>query len=889
VSRRVRCAPAVLLAGALAVVGASAPAGTVAERAGAAPARVRALPYPFAHLVTVISDVDMQAPWHGAAIHRVINEEIGLPLSDSLWVQGSSMAASSLFVGPTEPNRRPSGVPGHTTAGLLLRQWHRGNIDHLHSWQDDGAAVLRKAFPQPVRLAAAATRVTLESPPKILASFYFQHLRLVFSAPPPPDLSLVLEDGSGRRTTVGVDAVRAGRAVKLDPSVPPYMTDVIVGTLPDVGVTATREQLDPFGIVAVELHASSCASGCSAALERIDRDGFSRRTVALQLPWLEAHGMRPAILTSHGGWTLAHDYGLPGFKFVMPRTVGSVFEDPMVPNELSPLANDPTQHAYQTDLLRRLGVLAVWSYGDKSRNNFQYYWKEGRPASRSSYAGLYDLYRTAVEDWDTSTVGTFRESLWHMEPLLRSFPVARSYCRSNCGGDQGSMLGLLLGLSFTRIDAGLPTEHLWSTHFASGDGDFKPSVARPVKPEVEAQLRRLAEYYYGFDPHIGARRRVWVAPAGSAARYGFLQPQVAREARVDAARSRVTVPSWTDPVTGRTVPDPVVPQRDLQGITVYVPDAMRASASVAGRETLSFTRNPPDETGSPSITFVDDTAPTVVVGRVPLGEGGRVLVAGGRWDESGPRPGAAQVPIGRGVLTAAADGAALVRWNPSELELRNVGHLRIAYRKHGDGAGAGEGPGRFFVLLRLADGGDVLAAEDPQALAADRASSWRLDPGPSADGWHVVVLPVAGLRWPRTVSGRPPLPLGRVREVQFGLTGPAAGERLELAEISALRPDGTAAPPDDRKLVAGQVRRADGQPAAHTPVELTTLGGPSLETLTDESGYYAFPGQPSGAIVRLAAAAGGGRCYPARGRWVEIRKDEAELDINLGACRPNAR
>src|SRR4051812_10624643 len=43
---------------------------------------IRLLPYPYAHVVSFASDVDAQRPWHGAAIHRIFNEDLGLTISD---------------------------------------------------------------------------------------------------------------------------------------------------------------------------------------------------------------------------------------------------------------------------------------------------------------------------------------------------------------------------------------------------------------------------------------------------------------------------------------------------------------------------------------------------------------------------------------------------------------------------------------------------------------------------------------------------------------------------------------------------------------------------------------------------------------------------------------
>src|SRR3954471_8503746 len=86
-------------------------------------AGLRALPYPHSHVITFVSDADEQAPWYAASLHRLLNEKLGLPVSDSLWVHGSSSGSSFLFRGPGALNREPSGIDNHATYALLLRQW----------------------------------------------------------------------------------------------------------------------------------------------------------------------------------------------------------------------------------------------------------------------------------------------------------------------------------------------------------------------------------------------------------------------------------------------------------------------------------------------------------------------------------------------------------------------------------------------------------------------------------------------------------------------------------------------------------------------------------------------------------------------------------------------
>src|SRR5689334_4970660 len=120
---------------ALAVCFALVAAGSSASLA----ADIRPLPYPFGNMITFSSDVDYQTPWQGRSIHRYLNEELGLPITDSFWISNSNGAddISALFKSYRGLSTQPSRVGEHSVFGLLLRQWHRGNIDTIHSWSDD--------------------------------------------------------------------------------------------------------------------------------------------------------------------------------------------------------------------------------------------------------------------------------------------------------------------------------------------------------------------------------------------------------------------------------------------------------------------------------------------------------------------------------------------------------------------------------------------------------------------------------------------------------------------------------------------------------------------------------------------------------------------------------
>ena len=843
---------------------------------------LRRFPYPFSHLISFASDVDQQPPWHGAAIHRVINEEIGLPVSDSLWPQGASSDVSSLLVGGVDLNVRASGIDTHTTAGLLIREWHRGNVDTFHSWQDDNTPPLVQRLDKPAKLAVAATVIAIAPPPQNLFSYYYRHLRIYFDAPPPPDMYWRLIDGSGKSILVGVDQIKAGAAVKPALAKPPFIIEIIFGLPPDMGVAASQDAFDLLHLTKIEIAAPSCSKGCAAAVTRVDRDNFSRRAVALQLPWLEAFNMRPALLTSHGGWSLAQDFGSAGFSMTMKRERGSIYESPLVPNKIRGLGNDAAEYAYHGDLLRRLGITTVWTYARDSKHA----WNRPVPPLSSSNAGFYNLIRTMTGSYRTGSLDDFLQDVRATEPRLKNVDLNDIYCARACGGDQGAVLGLLVALGLSQTEVRSHVDELWYTHFATGDDDFKRSIATPLRPSAVAAMRKLADRYYNFSGSIAAGQRVWVAPAGVVARYRIAYEQIAPHLSVDRRTSAVTINSWQDRVTGRVLPDPAAGTRDFHGLTVYVPDSGKATLTIAGQDTKSFTRNPADDTGLQSITIVDDSTPEVLLDELPLAANGKIEASGGKWREPGdPRSGAA---AGNSFGTLSASGGdAVVRWKPAQLNLWNTTHLSLAYRK----SAASDAPrGKLALEIELADGGIIAVNEDSAPRDIPARSQWIVPYAEKPGSWNRIVLAVSDLRWPETQlkqgQQRPALPIGRVREIRFGLIGAGAGEQLDIDTVTALRPNSNNFDPAGGRLVGGRVSGKDGKPAPSIMVQADLPGSKNvISTVTDKNGYYYFFRQPVGRVMKIAASSTGRLCAPLRGQLLQVRKDEAEIDIELSNCQ----
>jgi hypothetical protein len=856
---------------------------------------IRLLPYPFASVVSFASDVDAQRPWQGAAIHRVFNEELGLTISDSLWPQGNSVYASSLFLGPGRLNRTKSGVGTEPTFALLLRQWHRGNIDQFHSWQEDSPVEVRNEIDPPLHLSDVRTSQTLPDVYAGLGAQMSQNVRFYFSAEPPADLTICLHDKQGKSLVFGPGSIARGKKVQYEVGASGWIVEIIVpATSSDSLVLA----ISPMLIDRVDFIAPSCKGGCVASLIRIERDHFSRQTVLSELPWLENWNLRPAILTSHGGNTLIQDFGAKGKQIGLPRTANTYLTDPAAVVVREAMADQKQSHAYQSDILRKLSVNGVWSYfpeklEDKFSPSVADEWANRMPPLTTTYEGFYNLPRTMSKAINAGRLetGLLNEEKF-VQDMKERFPgrsdndIRSFYCGESCNIWQGNSLATLVSESLYLIDAGKKIKHLWYTHFGSesGTSTFNSSPEQPMTLVVRKWMRRLANYVYNFDGSIGQDRRVWVPPADAWLRYEIMQAGIANHLDTGADGSSIQITPWQDPVTHRMVPDLEAGTRDLHGLTVYVDDVQRVSVSAGGAPVETFTRNPRDESGRRSITIADNNTPTSIVGRVSLRDRGIVRTDAGKFTDA---------TSASNFISIEADqtGRAEVVFKPWSLNLWNTSHLNYTIRKRLALANR-EGASRAEVTIEMLmeDGGVVSIRESEKPLEpVSGASTWFVPPLEAFDEWRYHTLDVTRMVWPRFSEDeeywrRPPLPLGRVMEVRIILAETAPGEIVDIRDLKALRPSGTGEAPEATKLVAGRVTRDGMVPLPLVPVRAISSSGEVLDTTTDRDGYYFFYGRPRGEQLAIQARFNEYGCYPLQGRKIDVFKNEAEVDIQSDFC-----
>ena len=853
--------------------------------------RVRDLPYPFHQVVSFSDDADELKPWHGAAIHRVFNQELGLPVTDSLWPHGSDRL-STMFLGPDRLNRTPTGVDGLPAYALLLREWHRGNIDQFHGWQEDSSFQLRNVFEPSIPLASAQTTITIPPADSDVTNEQRQNVRLYLNGEPPADLSVTLSDRTGQMLTYGPDQVAKGRNVQLKKDSKFTIVEFII---PTEGDTFNHLALNAGLLDHVTLSAPSCTSGCTVSVMRVERDDFSRQTVMAEAPILADWNIRPALLTSHGGNTLAQDFGVAGKYYEVPRSPGTIFNDASVVVRREAHATDETSHAFHADILKTLGVEGIWSYfpADPShyfgplKNDFE----KPLPPLTNTYPGFYNVPRTTTGNFDRSSSDAFANDLGHLLPTLSYEDRKDLYCGERCDSAQGDSLALLVASSVEMIHNGDTVRHFWYTHFGSGGSKFLHTTAEPVTPVIRQWMQRLANLVYNFDGTVPDSQRVWSPPGSTWVRYQQMRNAVASHIEFNEKDSRITIMPWFDSVTGKMLPDPRAGSRDLHGLTLYVTDPMKTRVYVGETELHAFTRNPPDETGKASITLVDDNSPSAVLDHVALFEKGEVSIDNGEAQERQPQ---ANDPDGSKILSLTADttGRAEVLFRPSRLEFWNTSHIQLALRKLDHSISKrNAAAGNIEIDLMMDDGKIVsINEQDTPELELLPSSQWHISPVAISNDWRFETLDVSALDWPDTTIAskefnRPPLPLGKVKSVRIALVNAKPGTVLELADLRALRPNPNGEADDGGKLVAGRVTK-DGQTGlAQVKIRATSSTSGLIKTVTNEDGYFFLPHRQKGETLSIMARINGQNCAIEQGRRIEISKNEVELDVNASNCQ----
>ncbi|MDF1848249.1 MAG: carboxypeptidase-like regulatory domain-containing protein [Parvibaculaceae bacterium] len=832
-------------------------------------------------------------------MHSVLNQDLGLPISDSVFVQSArgSPEDSAFFRSIGSLHHASSRYFGHSIVGLLIREWHRGNIDQVHSWTNDTIPQFRFVLPEAVPLSAELQVVQLPAVNFYLATAQgypeqrgYQQLRLMFNVPPPDDLRVFLNFADDTRINVDDSLLERARGYQDWRPGQPYAITLFLNTTADLGIVlppdaASRDLVH--NLVSIDLQSDVCETDCGVALLAVERDNYNRATALIQREFLKSMNIRPLLYTSHGGYTKHQSYG------VGRQTTFSTAPDHFRQTG-DFLADQEGSHAYISDVLRDLGVHSISSLDSPTTYAEPRIWyQHPAPNLVSNYRNFYALART-YGSAGAFTRETARQQARMVLETGRLDPdlidVSEYFCTTSvfCYDlHMGSQVGFNLYTSLETVRDNRSVEHLWYQHFgvSAYDPELQPTIADPWAPTALRNFRSLSDHYYNFSGAIPPEQRVWVAAAAQWQTYRIMSERLAQGGagvlRVDPETSSVEIRSSRDPVTDRVFPDPLRGTGDLQGITIYVPDARKAQVTLDDRPVRTFTRNPADGTGQQSVTLVGDNTPTVLIDEIdPVLSG---AVAGERIQfsmESGSEAAYGASYLRLTAVDTVEPGQFV--YQPGAISSFNTSHLHFALRKQAE------------VRVRLSfemEDGDVIVAEELSAYAVEGPgdvpsladAGWFFSVPESQESWEYITLSLDRIGWASPPLDREslPLPIGRIKEIRVEVVGPGS---VDIDGLMMLSPTVHAEAEDRSKLVAGRVTQ-NGLSVSGATVTLTIEeSGRRRSVATDPNGYYYFPHTAVKSVVSVQVEGiGEGACKSPRGVF-GIYRNEAEVDIDIENC-----
>ena len=552
---------------------------------------------------------------------------------------------------------------------------------------------------------------------------------------------------------------------------------------------------------------------------------------------LRRYNVLPVVATYHGGFTSWASFVNCGLcRMTAPLLGGGSREFAFQRPPLGARAGPP---CYLADLQRDYGLTFLLSSG------------AGLPASASASHPTAHALGDGTPCYVLRTLADAGKS----DPRI-PFPSLKHAHGENAGSNIACFLAQPARFGESRC---------LYTHFNMFNREvFEPPAAQVIQmgevkrfhPYAEAGFKLLSNAMYDLDHAHKFYQRMWACPISVLMRFQQVNGRLAEHTTLDGDSVRV-VP-WKDEVSGQVVPDPRYLTQDLHGQTFYVPDSTRARVFVGEAEVTALKRNPADFTGRPSVTVVDTHAPTVVFDEVDFYEqNGRVIPKGASYFFR--RRGACCGDYCCEVQVEKPGGGDIL-WNPVFLNSHETGYLHFAYRKTNPKSKVSVAWGPQLKPLFVAGEGPLRGEQ-----------GWQL-PYFEDTAYHEVVVDYADMQSP--AQGEKHLPRGPVGVLALGLREASPGDSVFFDKVEFLAARGVRPDAGHGLVVGGQLTpRLDGQ------VVTLTIDGKARTAVTHRGGWYIFTDVPDRAVAQITYEDRGVQYYPARGRLVQIGRNDLEYHI----------
>jgi hypothetical protein len=830
-------------------------AGEELDRARKEDTLVRRLPYPFSMSLAVPSDCCGSNSRDVFYSSWLMARQYGLDLTSSFFpfsATGRTAASGAALAMFTDEGTAPVLCPVPMEGGsvdafpLLLTYYYRGWIDHAHGWSNESGCGYSAMVPCTAQVSDSGSMAIALEP---TAGFSSNWIGLALELDVENTIAsfeITLTDLRGQPHSI-VYGVPLGERQGWDIS--GLSRTQLRRFLLKLSDEKNRRYLTSFGkrqgggpLFASGSLTFQGEQGAAFRLGRIQPYDIDSARIREQMARMQAVNVLPCVTTYHGGntsWTNLHNGG-------------TIAEEEMRADGRSrswtvarpALGCSPSEPAFIPPLMAEFGIrtslACLHPTGPGQGLSGQ--------LSIQNYGGTsFYVFPTAVDGTQDSRFPEVSGRPAHAENL--GVNIAR-YLQSK--PTYGAAEALYFHQNYFNPEAFCPPT----------TGTRQMYQIKKLHPSVDAGLSLLANLKYNLDGKRPLRQRVWVVPVSVQMRFLQVRDQLRRNVAENA--NVVTITPWTDPVSGQVVPDPDFPSQDLHGQTFYVADAAHARIFVGEQEITSLKRNPPDQTGRPSVSVIDETTPRTVFDEVDFYEqNGQVVPqkASSYLRQTGARSGSCCLEV-----QAESTGDCGVAWKPYRFDNFETDYVRFSYRKSNP---------RSRVVFGWSDGDDIRFVATEGSLQGRQG--WHL-PQRADTEYQDVVLDFADMEKP--AQGEKAVPRTNVRTFYFGLQDASPGDavffdRVEFLSARGVRPHAGAG-----LVVGGQLQPpADGQ-------EVTlTIAGKSRRTVTQRGGWYWFNAVAPGAVFEVASEKEGVRHFPIRGRLNQADRNDLEYHIGTDDCR----
>lgn len=807
---------------------------------------VRPIPYPYFRCLSIPSDCCATRYCDVLYCHTFLSRQYGIDGTSSFFPFSSAMNCSGDTLAIFDGRSLSPRLAAITLEGQTLDQWpmlltffHRGWIDHLHSWSN-GDAVGYSLFEPTTVAVVEGNKCEKTVEPHTIYDTTWEGIALDLEVTKEVEsFSLCITDhASVKHWIVYGEPLqnRSGWELKTLPAegkVYFHLADERLKT-PLGNLGRHNEGRLPFKSINFQVRGKKDATLRVNSLQLFD---LTRAQIIKHMETMKRYNIFPVAYTYHGGCSnWANCVPLKEHRFAIDiknhqDKAVKVFSENCLP--LGATAGAP---AYHSDLLAQFGCRIF--VGSEVQAPFRSRFPDGTPA--------YVIKSRSPVIPEGSGIPKVTAHMAHFDDL------------------GGRIAAALLEAPQFEQPCALYTHFNFynATAFEGATQYLYLEQVKKLHPYVEEGLKLLSNCKYNLDGKRRFSDRVWVCPIGVQGRFFQAQRKLKDHAKLQD--DVVSITPWVDDVTKSTFPDPNHVTQDLHGQTFYVSNAQKTRVIVGEQEITSLTRNPKDFTGRESVTIISTDYPTSILDEVDFYErNGRVVQEKASsyfvTHESYTGKRALEVEL-------EADGSGNIAWEPMRLNTYETDYLRFAYKKRNPDA-------KIWIELVTVDGQRLVATEGE----LQGRQGWKLAPW-SGPEFREVVLDFAEMQMP--AKGTKIVPRQKIRSVRFGMDNGKAGDSVFFDRVEFLSARGNRTHSGKGLIIGGQLK-----PGLDGEVVTMRVGKETREVATSRGGWYIFHDVPVDAVVEVFCEQDGVRYRPLQGRLMQAVRNDMEQHINMNDPR----